>query len=79
MKQPDLDTQPYKPTNSLLWGAVVSVIATGLAILAANGVIESSDAFKNIGQTAFGGFFWGWAAAEIKNWLWKRGQWPRRK
>jgi len=56
-------------TNPIVWGAigavlVVSVIAIGRAF-----GYEPTSSEMSFAAAAGAGFFWGWAAGSVKNWL----------
>lgn len=63
-----------KQSNPLIWGAVGGLIAALLVTLALvfNVKTEPNPLLENPGIAGAGGFFWGWVAGSVKNWLARR-------
>jgi hypothetical protein len=72
---PKTDAAGRKETNALLWGGVCAAFAAIVAVGAGwAGEVPGNRLLQNPGSAAAVGFFWGWAAGEIKNWLGRRNR-----
>jgi uncharacterized membrane protein len=60
-----------KQANSIIWGSVGALIGAIAAALS-QFVPGMAPMPQTIGQAALGGFFFGWVAAEVRNWMARR-------
>jgi hypothetical protein len=61
-----------KEANPLVWGAVGAIFA--LSLFALFDFFGTPGPEMRPATLILGGFFWGWAAGSVKNWLWNRKQ-----
>lgn len=57
-----------KPSNSIIWGGIGGLIG-GIGVWASTVIPGMEPMTQTIGQGALGGFFFGWAASELRNWM----------
>jgi hypothetical protein len=69
LRMPDL--KDYRPANPLIWGAVLAVICAVIVTLTqlTGTPVPENRLLQTPLAAAAPGFFFGWAAANIKNWL----------
>lgn len=59
-------------SNPLLWGASGALLVVALIGCAGSFGYHPHSSQMSVGAQIAGGFFWGWVAGNVKNWLGRR-------